>query len=78
MFNAAPNPPPPLAGPPWTGFFTLIQSEQLPGPLRYFEPTRLETMPSHEPPPQQRGDGMNASYALGALVVLIALWVAAS
>jgi len=35
-------------------------------------------MPSHEPPPQQRGDGMNASYALGALVVLIALWVAAS
>jgi hypothetical protein len=31
-----------------------------------------------EPPRRQRGDGMNASYVLGALVVVIALWVAAS
>jgi hypothetical protein len=28
------------------GFFTLIQSEHLPGPGRYFEPTRFDTMPS--------------------------------
>src|SRR5262249_32823861 len=28
------------------GFFTLIQSEHLLGPGRYFESTRFETMPS--------------------------------
>ena len=40
--------------------------------------SRTQAILDREPPPQQRGDGMNASYALGALVVLIALWVAAS
>jgi hypothetical protein len=28
------------------------------------------------PPRQRRGDGMNASYVVGALVALLALWVA--
>jgi hypothetical protein len=40
--------------------------------------SRTHAILDGEPPRRQRGDGMNASYALGALVMLIALWVAAS
>ena len=39
---------------------------------------RTHAILDSEPPRRQRGDGMNASYVLGALVVLCALWVAAS
>jgi hypothetical protein len=40
--------------------------------------SRTQAILNGEPPRRQRGDGMNASYILGALVVLIALWVATS
>jgi hypothetical protein len=38
--------------------------------------SRTHTILEGEPPSRRRSDGMNASYVVGALVVLIALWVA--
>jgi hypothetical protein len=37
--------------------------------------SRTHAILDGELPARRRGDGMNASYVLGALVVLIALWV---
>jgi hypothetical protein len=58
----------------WRKANAYVRSGQHEKAIRWL--IRTHAILEREPPQRRPGDGMNASYALGALVVLFALWVA--
>lgn len=58
----------------WRKANAYVRSGQHEKAIRWL--IRTHAILDREPPQRRPGDGMNASYALGALVVLFALWVA--
>jgi ferric-dicitrate binding protein FerR (iron transport regulator) len=64
------------AGRAWRKANTYVRSGQHAKAIKWLSRT-VEILDS-EPPRRRRFDGVEASYILGALVVLVALWVAAA
>ena len=58
----------------WCKANAYVRSGQHEKAIYWF--ARTQAILNGEPPRPRRGDGMNASYVLEALVVLTALWVA--